>query len=176
MRFWRGGIACAVALGLAIAAPASAQTDAAARSNTFTGQCHYAGSIVFEDPLGAVPEENSLRMGMDGTCSGWLDGARVDGEPVWFYGEATGLMSCTQGLPSGTGGLVFDDTVISFTFREYRLTGGGKTQFDGVDGGSLHGVGATDDDTAEQVQSCTEGDGSLGEASIYGDVVGTISG
>src|SRR5919201_3988658 len=86
-------------------------------------------------------------------------------------------MSCTQGLPMGTGGLVFDDDeVISYTFAEYRITGAGKVEFRGVSGGSLHGVGAADDDTAEQVERCAEGDGSLEQTSISGDVAGTISG
>ncbi|HEX8743217.1 MAG TPA: hypothetical protein VF712_08775 [Thermoleophilaceae bacterium] len=151
-------------------------SSAAERSSTFSGSCHYEGLIRFADPIGGLPEQNRLNLAAPGTCSGWLDGRPVDGAPALFYGEAEGLMSCTQGLPAGTGWLVVEDAEIDYAFSEIRLTGVGKLEYRGMNGGALRGVGASDGDTAEQVERCAAGGGSLQQVTVHGDVAGTISG
>ena len=174
-------LALAAVLTFGVALPAGAQTAPEPESssgggpaNTLTGRCSYAGPLVFERPIGGVPEQNSMWFATRGSCSGFLDGRRIDDEPVRFWGFGSGLMSCEQGLPNGPGALAVGDAVIPFTFSELRVTGGGKTRFAGSRGGSLDGVGATSDDPAELVERCLAN--AVERVSIYGEVAGTISG
>ncbi|MEA2474255.1 MAG: hypothetical protein QOE06_2170 [Thermoleophilaceae bacterium] len=174
MKVSMGGVACAIVLGLAAHGPA--QAIAEDEGHTFTGQCSYQGVIEFGNPLGAMPEPNSMWFDERGTCTGWLDGRLAQNEPVRLLGAAEGLMSCGEGLPRGPGAMLMGGTRIRFTFAELRVTGAGRTEFAGAGGGSLEGAGATTDDPSLLIERCMPGGGGVDRTAVMGSMAGSISG
>lgn len=163
------------AVALALAPMAPAQTLKLEQPNTFAGQCDYAGTIDFRDPLGPLSVDNRMRLSAQGSCSGILDGQPVDA-PASLSATASGPMSCTQALPLGQGELVVAGAEISFAFSEVRVLGAGKVEFVGRAGGSLEGTGVTDEDPALLAQRCLpEGQG-VHSVGFTGRVAGAIAG
>jgi len=174
MKVLLGGVAFAIAL--ALAPIADARSPGGGPQNTFTGHCHYDGFIEFRDPIGVLPEPNGLVFAVRGPCTGWLDGRRVENEPASFYDASEGLMSCTQGLPSGPGVMLIGGASIPFVFNEVRSGPGSKFNFTGEDGGTLEGVGSTDDELPFLIDRCLTDGGSLKRVSVFANVAGSISG
>jgi hypothetical protein len=159
----------------AVLAAASA-ADAAPPVDTFTGTCEYDGTLTFHDPIGAVPEPNRLRWFVTGTCTGSVNGRYVVDAPAKWHASAEGLMSCTEGLEEGPGFMLIHGARIDFTFQEARVATGAKFRFAGDAGGSLEGIGSTDDDVVWATDRCLAEGGSLKRVHVFAQVSGSISG
>lgn len=101
----RSMLGIALAATLALAAPAQAELAPQPRVNTFQGECvQIPGSAVFPDGnLTNTPTIHRMIVTLSGgTCSGTLNGKRIDGVPLWSELDVTGLMNCT-GPSAGEG-------------------------------------------------------------------------
>lgn len=88
----------AVAATLLLAAPASAK-----RTNTFQGECREAPAVVvWSDFLTPIPTPLTMVATVDGgSCTGTMNGERIDGSPLHLEWEIHGPQACGMGSADG---------------------------------------------------------------------------
>ena len=88
----------------------------AAHTDSFIGSCSVHGSIAFTPP--ATNTAQRLRYGYTGTgtCSGTLDGARINNAPVGWKDRGDAYGSCSQAQTTGPG-----QGTITFTNKRRSL-------------------------------------------------------
>ena len=120
-----------VVLALAVAAATllGVSGSAAARGtapDTFDGTCTMSGRLTFAVPLGFEPRETTFDDEASGTCSGLLNGARVEDVPAVNHATGSGTLSCGGGTARTADALAFPHGVrVSFT----TTIAGALTQF-----------------------------------------------
>jgi hypothetical protein len=138
-------IAALATLGLIALVPgtAAAQLAGPSGTDTFSGQCMMApGHVHFDPPLTMIPTQDTITVSFTGgSCTGTLDGKKVDGDPISVASTASGISSCEPaGIMEGRFDITIDGHKIGTSF-DYRRQGG--TTFvvlHGDDGGSGLGV------------------------------------
>jgi hypothetical protein len=124
-------------LVLASLAPAGAAAEGG--TNTFAGACAGLDGATSwpEKPLRAVPTVTAMDAVFDGgTCTGTLDGRRVEDAPIAVIGHLRGVQSCGGGVQSGRVEIVIARRRF-FGDLAYRRAGGvAVLEADGDAGGS----------------------------------------
>ncbi|HEX2233315.1 MAG TPA: hypothetical protein VHG69_08120, partial [Thermoleophilaceae bacterium] len=95
-----------IALGILAATPTA---DAkSAKTDTFSGQCHFEGSVRFSPPLTLTPQPGRGEARAAGPCTGtWTDHRgrthQLDGDRVRYVAANQGEISCGGGTAQGSG-------------------------------------------------------------------------
>jgi hypothetical protein len=153
---------------------AVADEEPAPTVHRFVGECEYSGYVTFRDPIVMLPGENSHSFRAEGECTGFFDGEPVRAERAQWSGSAEGLMSCLEGPATGAGDVRLHGETLRFEYLDTRVAAGSKFRFTGEAGGTLEGVGASDEDLTQAAGHCM-GAG-LKTAHVVARLSGSISG
>jgi hypothetical protein len=108
------------------------------RANTFDGTCKLSGRLTFAQPLGNEPRSTTLQDTAAGTCTGTLNGVRLQDAPVRNRAVGSGTLSCLAGSATTSDTLTFPHGIrVHFTTD----TAGGLTQFAARFAGAVAGEG-----------------------------------
>jgi hypothetical protein len=133
---------------LAALSAAPAQAGRHHRTTTFTGSCHFAGTVTFRPPLTNTPRQGSGFARARGTCNG---------RPARYVAWNSGVVSCGQGSATGAGYLLFGHgRRLRFRLTEQRVTGAAALHLEGARGGTADGVAAISqsEDPVAIAQAC----------------------
>ncbi len=129
-----------VAILLAVPSPAAAKR----KPVTFAGTCSFAGTLVQDPPITAVPAPGQAFATAAGTCSGTLTDRKgrtreVSDARSHYAARAAGVVGCSGGSAEGDGVLTVAGRRIAFAFSEVRGPGGAVITLRGASGGSATG-------------------------------------
>jgi hypothetical protein len=129
---------------------------------TFSGSCEFHGSVAFTPPATNTPAQGSGEAHASGPCSGTFTDKRgrtqqLNGATVQYYAQNSGLVSCTEGIATGTGYLVINGNTLSFSANETRATAVAMLDIRGASGGSAKGEAniSPDTDPADTAAKCS---------------------
>jgi hypothetical protein len=134
-------ISLLIALGVLAAVPAAQ----AGMANTFSGSCHFEGSVQFSPPLTNDPQPAGGSARATGPCDGtFTDGHGrthgLDGDELTYVAANQGDMSCGGGVAEGSGYLRYRRDRLHFTFTEVRGTAAAELHLEGAKGGGADGI------------------------------------
>lgn len=126
---------------------AIASTDRA-DDDTFSGSCHFSGTLTFDPPLKNDFQFVRTVARANGPCEGTFTNQRgitrtLGGELVRYYVKASGQISCGPGgQNTGTGFMRFGRQRLFFDFSEVRELGSATLTLEGFHSGSAAGQGS----------------------------------
>jgi hypothetical protein len=145
---WMLGPLCLLAALTAVLAPSAIARSDNRDADTFSGSCHFSGTLLFEPPLRTEPQAVHTSAIAEGPCEGTFTNQHrrsrtLSGDLVRYSVEASGQISCGPGGENtGIGFMQFGRERLYFSFSEVRELGSATLSLQGFDSGSAAGQGS----------------------------------
>jgi hypothetical protein len=170
-----------IPLAAAAVLGAAAPTSSASSADTFSGSCHFSGTVSFDPPLTTSAQPTHAVAEAAGPCSGTWTTANgkplsLDGDQVLYRAYSDGTQSCASSSASGAGFIEYRHHRLYFSLSETRVGATSPLRLDGRAGGSFTGVASGSGDPVTIAQQCAGPGLAQAAVDISGSTTPTMSG